>query len=109
VPIVRPLHEAIADVHDVPSRRRFGKLYCIETGETTHVTAKRGPLHPPFKELSQIAPGKRLFDPLQGFDDLYVDGMQDASYQPRPAEAPRPFGVAVHSSDLNDRLIDAAA
>lgn len=83
---MRPLHEVVADVRDVPSRRRFGKLYCIETGETSHMTAKRRPLHFPVKELSQITPGKRLFDPLEGFDDQHVDRMEDASYQSGPAE-----------------------
>jgi hypothetical protein len=49
---------------------------------------------------------KGALDPLKGFDDLHVDEMRDANYQPRPAEAPHPFGVAVHSPDLTDRLID---
>jgi hypothetical protein len=53
--IAWPLHKAVADVRDVPSRRRFGSLYGIEVGEAPYVVAKAGPTHLTVKELSQIA------------------------------------------------------
>ncbi len=63
------------------------------------MAAERCPRPLALEELRQIVCGEGLIDPLESFDDLHVDGMQDARDQPRPAKSRHPVCcIAIHSS-----------
>lgn len=82
----RPPHQAITDVRDVLSRRRFGQLDGVELGKASHASAHHRPGRFAIEELRELTRGKRLVDPLEGLDDLHIGGMEDSGNQRRPAE-----------------------
>ncbi len=94
--IARSLHKAISDVHDILKSWRFGKLYGLKIDEAANTMAKPHPGHLVAEEPSEVTGRKRLFDPVEGFNDLHLSGIKDPPHCCRPAESCFSGGFGCH-------------